>query len=257
MKFYVISFDCESTGLSVLQDQIVELGAVTQLWDTVSGDIVDLPPFTRYARPTLKSMCGRAEEITGITMDMLRDKPAIRAVLDEFRVHLDTICPDAGIPRILVSYNGFAYDLPLVVAELERSGCAKGFFRQLRIERAIDVLLFGKSCLDTTRLRRKANGACSYKLGDVYSSLCGRALDGAHGALADSRAVLKILSQDTIAGKFRELMTAPDRDDACCRNPMAVVREALDKVRHRPKRGQSRTISDMLQRHKRARAQNQ
>ena len=33
MKFYLISMDCESTGLSVYADQIVELGAVIYLWD--------------------------------------------------------------------------------------------------------------------------------------------------------------------------------------------------------------------------------
>jgi DNA polymerase III alpha subunit (gram-positive type) len=251
MLYYLISFDCESTGLSVYKDQIVEFGAVFSLWDSSTGDTTELPAFSEYAKPTIKTMCKKAEEITGITMESLRTMSSINKVLDNFMKHVNTVCDDTDIPRLLLSYNGFSYDIPLVVAEIERyGGSSTVYFRQLRIQHTIDILPFSRTCIDTSLLRRKANGSCSYKLGDVYASVCKRTLKNAHGALADSRAVLDILQCTDIQPSFQSLVAeAPDNQQ--CRNPMALVRTIVSRIAL--KNGQtllqSKRVLDMMQNH--------
>jgi DNA polymerase III epsilon subunit-like protein len=257
MKFYLLSFDCESTGLSVYADQIVEFGAVLCLWDSDTGVTTTLPTFSEYAKPTVKSMCGKAAEMTGISMATLEGKPPIQSVLDRFMQHVDTVCDDETIPRLLLSYNGFNYDIPLMVAEIERAaaGSALIYFRKLRLQSAIDVLPFGRACIDTSILRRKANGACSYKLGDVYSAVCNQSLQNAHGAIADSTAVLDILQGcDAIQTAFQTLVTCPAPDNKQCENPMVLVRTVLARIATKNggsngKKTTSKRVLDMVQTH--------
>jgi len=252
MLFYLISIDCESTGLSVYHDQIVELGAVLSLWDSVTLQWTGLPSFSRYARPTQKTMCGKASEITGITMASLQDQPTIQQVLEDFYHHLEEHCPDTNISRLLLSYNGFAYDLPLLVNEIERyGGSAITYFRTLKIQHTIDLLPFGRTCLDTSLLKRKATGSCSYKLGDVYLSVCLCPLANAHGALADSQAVLDILQCMEVQRPFQALV-AQLPENGLCKNPMTLVRTILTRralFHNKPSKGQSKRVGDMFQSH--------
>jgi DNA polymerase III epsilon subunit-like protein len=261
MKYYLISFDCETTGLSVIKDQIVEFGAIIQLWDSVSLEIVSLPSFAQYAKPTtVGGMTKRAEEITGITTHSLQSKPPIKEVLADFLIHLEQVCNDLDITRLLLSYNGFAYDIPLVVAEIERyGGSSISYFRQLRIRSAVDVLPLGRTCLDTTTLKRKANGSCSYKLGDVYFSVCNCTLENAHGALADSQAVLDIVHGEGLCGFFQTLVSDLSETNAC-KNPMILVRAILGRQKHTGTKtsrnpNSSKRVLDMFSRHTQQREQ--
>jgi DNA polymerase III alpha subunit (gram-positive type) len=253
MKYYVISFDVESTGLSTYADQIVEFGAVINLWDAETGVSVDLPHFAEHAKPTHAKMSKKAEEITGISMVSLEDKQPIKNVMAHFMTHIDTVCADAEIPRLLLSYNGFGYDIPMVVAEIERYGeSAIAYFRKLRIQHAIDVLPFGRSCIDTSILHRKANGSCSYRLGDVYASVCKCPLTGAHGAISDSQAVLDILKDPDIQACFQSLVTeAPE--NKYCQNPMAIVRTVVTRIAAKAsgsgKKKTSKRVLDMVHTH--------
>ena len=246
MKYYLISFDCESTGLSAYSDQIVELGAVFRLWDSETGVSTDLQSFSEYAKPTVRTMCRKAEEITGISMASLQGKASIQTVLNNFTKHVDMVCDDVDIPRLLLSYNGFSYDIPLMVAEIERYGASSiGYFRQLRIQQAIDVLPFGRSCIDTSILRRKANGSCSYKLGDVYSAVCNNPLLNAHGSLADSKAVLDILDYPEIQTCFQSLVSESPENKQC-QNPMVLVRTIVARIATKNGKMQSRRVVDMV-----------
>jgi DNA polymerase III alpha subunit (gram-positive type) len=253
MKYYVISFDVESTGLSTYGDQIVEFGAVFNLWDAETGVSTVLPQFVEHAKPTHATMSKKAEEITGISMVSLKDKQPIQKVLNNFMLHVDTVCVDSEIPRLLLSYNGFGYDIPMLVAEIERYGdSAIVYFRKLRIQNAIDVLLFGRSCIDTSILSRKANGSCSYRLGDVYASVCKCPLTGAHGAISDSQAVLDILKDSEIQVCFQTLVAeAPENNH--CQNPMAIVRTCVGRIASRAaglgKKKTSKRVLDMVQTH--------
>jgi DNA polymerase III alpha subunit (gram-positive type) len=249
MFYYLISFDCETTGLSTERDQIVEFGAAIQSWDSLNGTLVDLESFTLHAKPAMAKMSKKAEEITGISMNMLHDKPNIIIVLDKFLQHVERICSDLLIPRIFVSYNGFQYDIPLMVMELERhKRSAIAYFRQLKLHCTVDLLPLARSCVDSTCLKRKANGSCSYKLGDVYRSVCSKPLINAHGALVDSQAVLTLLSFPCFQNALRDLLKdGSDHvlDTPHCKNPMGLVRNVIGR-KDKKLFSKTRRVVDMM-----------
>jgi DNA polymerase III alpha subunit (gram-positive type) len=249
MHYFLISFDCETTGLSTERDQIVEFGAAIQSWDSSTGILIDLESFTLHAKPTVAKMSKKAEEITGITMDMLESKPNIVTVLDKFLHHVQRICLDPCVPRLFVSYNGFQYDIPLMVMELERhKRSAITYFRQLKLHCAIDLLPLARSCVDSTCLKRKANGSCSYKLGDVYRSVCNKALVNAHGALVDSQAVLSLISFPCFQKALRDLLkdgTEHVIDTVHCKNPMGLVRTVIGRSDKKSSM-KTRRVADMM-----------
>jgi DNA polymerase III alpha subunit (gram-positive type) len=249
MFYFLISFDCETTGLSTERDQIVEFGAAVQSWDSTNGTLVDMESFTLHAKPTIAKMSKKAQEITGISMSLLEDKPGIITVLDKFLQHIQRICSDPLIPRIFLSYNGFQYDIPLMVMELERhKRSAVTYFRQLKLHCAIDILPLARACVDSTCLKRKANGSCSYKLGDVYRSVCNQPLENAHGALVDSQAVLKLISFPCFQVALQDILkdgTEHVTDTAHCKNPMGLVRTVISRHTKKPL-VKTRRITDMM-----------
>jgi DNA polymerase III epsilon subunit-like protein len=229
MSYYLISIDCETTGLSVYTDQIVEFAAVVGRWNIGTDTVPTLATFSRRVKPTTRQMCKRAEEITGITNAMLVDQPPLSVVLAEFQQYVDDVCVEEHTPRVLLSYNGVAYDLPLMVSEIERYGhSALTYFRQLKLQCSLDLLPIGRTCLDVTLLRRKANGRCSYTLSDVYAAVTHRPLEGAHGALVDSVAVLELLTSRALRETCQLLLTA-ETECPLYQNPMSLVRTCLHR----------------------------
>ena len=73
---YVV-FDFETTGLSPLKDEIIEFGAVK----ISNGEKVD--EFSALVKPR-KRVSAKITDITGISEEMLRNKPSIEQVLPEF-----------------------------------------------------------------------------------------------------------------------------------------------------------------------------
>lgn len=207
MKFYLISFDLEATGLSKFNDRIAELGATYNLvqTDDKTQSVTkneSLESFSEYANPG-KPMHPEASKITGLTDDFLSQYNGVAGVLARFVKHTNKVCSDDAIPRILISYNGLGFDIPMLIAEAERcqeeDKTAMGsnrLFRLLRLDHHVDVLKLGRACLDTTQLKRKSNGRPSFKLGDVYKCIMSRELDGAHGAIADSQATTDVVLND-------------------------------------------------------------
>lgn len=250
-KYYLISIDCESTGLSVYNDQIVEFGGAITLWDSETNEMTDLDSFREYIRPTIAKMSKKASEITGIRSEMLEKSPYAPKVFEHFVTHVNTVCCE-DYPRLLLSYNGFRYDIPLMCNELERidETYALKYFRQLCISYTIDILPFCIDKLDVTRLKRKANGTCSYKLGDVYASVCQCPLENAHGALEDSMAVIKILKTDmSLLDQFKCTVDGLEScvDTSQCKNPMSLVRSIVGRKR---KRNESQRPIEMIKKFK-------
>ena len=81
------------------------------------------------------------------------------------------------------------------------------FFRMGRFEFFCDTMLLTKKLVDKSLLKRTVRGTCSYKLGDVYASITARPLVGAHGAMADCRAVCEMMRAYPILWKH---MMVPD-----------------------------------------------
>lgn len=242
---YYISIDFEATGLSRVSDQVTEVGVCIGYQEVYPNGRIELVgTFAEYVRPTRAVVSRGSSAVTGITTEMLADKDSAEIVLSRMSAFIDGRCR-GDVPRILVAYNGLQFDVPLLISELARFTRPEKFMRSMRLDAIMDPLVWSKERLDKTLLVRRANGRCSYRLGDVYRSLTGQRLDGAHGALADSRAVLDILSH-----RAMQEISPPDikSDAKHFRNPHAVTEEILrsmDQVRVPRKR--VRTITEMFQ----------
>ncbi|HEY0335212.1 MAG TPA: DNA polymerase III subunit epsilon [Stenotrophomonas sp.] len=103
-----IILDTETTGLEWRKgNRIVEIGAVELLERRPSGN-----HFHRYLKPDCDFEPG-AQEVTGLTLDFLADKPAFEAVVEEFLAYID------GAELII---HNAAFDLGFLDYELSRLG---------------------------------------------------------------------------------------------------------------------------------------
>ncbi len=192
----LVSYDLEATGLQVYVDEITEIGAESAVLFK-DGTFQLLQQFETRVRCT-RAISAKAQKITGISIEVLVDAPKVIPALKLFEKYIEEACTVEEAPRILVAYNGTKFDVPMCVAELERGGVsATKFMRQLRFTYLLDPVLMAREVVDTTLLPRDKHGKPCFKLGGVYEALCGIPLLGAHGALADSSAVLKLLLEQS------------------------------------------------------------
>ncbi|MFW7380976.1 MAG: PolC-type DNA polymerase III [Oligoflexus sp.] len=102
----LVIFDFETTGLDTRRDQIIEIGALL----TENGKIVD--EFSSLVNPG-QSLTDTIVKITGITDEMLADKPCIEQVLPDFLKFMEG--------SILVAHNA-EFDMAFLRAAAERLG---------------------------------------------------------------------------------------------------------------------------------------
>jgi DNA polymerase III subunit epsilon len=159
-----IVLDTETTGLDPFQGhRLVEIGCVELVNRIPSGQT-----FHRYLNPE-RDMPAEAEQVHGLSVTFLRDKPLFEDIADELIAFLG----DAP----LVIHNA-AFDVGFLNAELDRVGRPP-----IGRERMIDTLL----------LARRKHPAGSNRLDD----LCQRyAIDNSrrtkHGALLDAELLAEV-----------------------------------------------------------------
>jgi len=103
-----IILDTETTGLEWKKgNRVVEIGCVELLERRPSGR-----NFHRYLRPDCEFEAG-AQEVTGLTLEFLADKPAFEEIVDEFLEYID------GAELII---HNAAFDLGFLDYELSRCG---------------------------------------------------------------------------------------------------------------------------------------
>lgn len=103
----LIFLDTETTGMSSVQDRIVEIGAVE-----VEGVVETGRVYHRYVNP-MRPVDPEAVEVHGLTDEFLSDKPIFAEIAEEF-------C-DFVRGAVLVAHNA-AFDLGFLEAELRRCG---------------------------------------------------------------------------------------------------------------------------------------
>jgi DNA polymerase III epsilon subunit-like protein len=253
----ILSLDIESTGLSKWKDTTIELGIDIVLAETDGKTlkiVQTLPSFQHYA-------CGRdgirisdkAAEITGLSRDFLALQTTLDILFENCVKHVDQVCLDfPDVERSLIAYNGNAFDIPILVADAEKcykAGGARGFFRRLRVEKIIDILHVARKHADMTQLKRNAHGRCSYKLGDLFRSVTGENLDGAHGAIADCKAVTRVIGESkeintAVASAFEE-----NNMSNISTSLMILVRKALTSFNDFNGNVKKRSILDVLMKH--------
>ena len=246
-SFYIISFDLEATGLSTQTAGVCEIGMhISKVKDTT---IIDVGKFSDYCKP-YEPMSEKASEITKLTNEFLSTCCRPSKLLQDFADAIDKHCTE-DMPRVLVSYNGHRYDIPLLTCEVERNNMdALTYFRKMKISYSVDVLNLARKCLSTSKLQRKANGNVSYKLGDVYKSLVGKELSNAHNASYDAYGVVEcIMNSCELLDGMRCSMK---QNDECVCNLNSLVSSVLEK---KNKKRKHQTVFDMVAKKKRKKDQ--
>lgn len=123
-----IILDTETTGLEWKKgNRVVEIGCVELLERRPSGR-----NFHRYLRPDCEFEAG-AQEVTGLTLEFLADKPRFEEVVDEFLAYID------GAELII---HNAAFDLGFLDSELSRCGAHLG--RIIDRCNVVDTLLLAR-----------------------------------------------------------------------------------------------------------------
>lgn len=167
-----IAFDTETTGLSPVNDRIVEIAAVA-----FRPDGTQVRSFERLVNPGIP-IPPSLVKIHGISDDMVADAPGVDEVLAEFFRFIGT--------APLVAHNA-PFDASMILMSLGRSARRDG------------LRLPGNPILDTCTLSRAAfPGAPNYRLGTIARVL-GVPPHTAHRALPDvltcKEIFLKILAK--------------------------------------------------------------
>jgi len=181
-----VAFDTETTGLSPIEDRVVEIAGAA-----FGPDGSPLGCFEQLVDPGIP-IPEALTQIHGITDAMVQGKPRIEQVLPEFL----RFAGDA----VLVAHNA-PYDVSMLMVTLLKMGA---------------VPTPGNLVLDTCTLARAAfPGARDYRLGTIAEHL-GIARGRAHRALADVEACrevfLRVLSSCPAPASLDELVRMNTRE---------------------------------------------
>lgn len=161
LKRPIVFFDLETTGVDTARDRIVEISMIKIMPD---GEEITR---TRRLNPGMP-IPPEATAVHGITDEDVRDCPTFGQVAKSLARFIDG-CDFGG-------FNSNRFDLPLLVEEFLRTGVEVDFRRR----RFVDVQnIFHKKEQRT--------------LVAAYRFYCGRELDDAHSAEADTRATYEVL----------------------------------------------------------------
>lgn len=163
LKKDLVVLDCETTGLSVSKDRIIQLAIIKYFAD-------GRPPLerVRYLNPGIP-IPAEATKIHGITDEMVKNEPTFQKI----HKNLMDLFADAD----LVTYNGNDYDIPLLIEEFDRC----------------DVLfdMTNRKCVDVKRIFHMMEPR---NLRAAVKFYCNETLEKAHDAMADTRGTLKVLN---------------------------------------------------------------
>jgi len=158
-----IFFDLETTGVSTTTDRILQIGAIKVLPDGTE-EVKNV-----LINPTIPIPAG-ASAVHGIYEADIADKPTFRQIAKSFAGWLSG-CDLAG-------YNSDNFDVPMLIEEFARCG--------------IEFPEPDTRFLDVLKIERLVNG---HTLGSTYKRYTGEELDGAHDALIDIYATMKIFQK--------------------------------------------------------------
>jgi len=154
-------FDLETTGVDKTTDRIVEIAIIR-----FDGD--KRYEFQTYINPEIP-IPASATEIHGITNEMVADKPTMAQLAKKLH-NIFNGCD-------LYGYNSNSFDIPFLALQLEKAGYPLD----------LSEVLFIDACVIFKRQYERTLTA-------ALKEYCNEDHDGAHGAMADVEATIKVLS---------------------------------------------------------------
>lgn len=161
LKRPIIFFDLETTGLDIAKDRIVEL-CYLRVEPNGNEEARSMRLNPGMHIPEASS------SVHGITDDDVRDCPTFADVAAQLATNFDG-CDLAG-------FNSNRFDLPLLAEEFMRAG--------------VNIDLSHCQAIDVQNIYHKLE---KRTLAAAYKFYCGRDLENAHSALADTRATYEVL----------------------------------------------------------------
>lgn len=171
LKRPIIFFDLETTGTNITLDRIVELSLI-KVYPDGHEEVK-----SRRLNPEMH-IPEESTAIHGITDDDVRDCPTFRQV-SESLLKIFEGCDIAG-------FNSNKFDVPMLIEEFGRAG---------KVFSVAD-----RSFIDVQNIYHKLEPRT---LVAAYRYYCGKELEDAHSALADTRATYEVLKQQL--DKYDEL----------------------------------------------------
>ncbi|MGE4288050.1 MAG: exonuclease domain-containing protein [Salinivirgaceae bacterium] len=161
LKRPIVFFDLETTGINVVTDRIVEIAYLKIFPDGKEEEK------TQRINPEMP-IPPESTAVHGISDDDVKDKPTFKEFAKTFSKVLEG--SDIG------GFNSNKFDIPLLAEEFLRADVDFDFMKR----RFIDVqVIFHK-------MERRTLSA-------AYKFYCGKELEGAHGAAADTKATYEVL----------------------------------------------------------------
>lgn len=165
----IVALDIETTGLEKTTCRITQISLVKFDLCGISYKVYDA--FDSYVNPGPDIEWSEfAQTKTGITPETVKDAPAFADIAEKIRDFIG----DCDV----LTYNGNAFDLPILKYEFARTGKP--------------LVLYGKKIYDSLYIESKLN---SRKLTDVYKRYTGKDLDDAHNSMADTMATVEVFSK--------------------------------------------------------------
>ena len=161
LKRPIIFFDLETTGIDIARDRIVEISMVKVMPD--GEEIVR----TRRINPGMP-IPAEATAIHGITDEDVKDCPLFPQIAKSLAQFIEG-CDFGG-------FNSNRFDLPMLVEEFMRAG--------------VDVDFRKRKFIDVQNIFHKME---QRTLVAAYKFYCGKDLEEAHTALADTKATYEVL----------------------------------------------------------------
>ena len=161
LKRPLIFFDLETTGINVTSDRIVELCYI-KVFPNGNEESKSMRINPEMPIPP------HSTAVHGITDDDVKDCPTFKEVAKE----LELTFRDSDI----AGYNSNKFDVPLLVEEFLRAG--------------VEIDLSKRNFVDVQTIFHKME---QRTLVAAYKFYCGKNLENAHSALADTRATLEVL----------------------------------------------------------------
>lgn len=228
-RTFVVCFDTETSGFGPMLARIIQIAACAftlEQCTSARGGLRTLArvprEFSSIARPDTPShngdesagrdswtrMHSAAVKVHGIkSSDVERARP-LSSVIREFAEWLGAQCRDD--PQIdtvvLAGHNAFTFDNPVLFCELERLDMHPGVLVPRHLHTSllfVDTLVAWRTAMPqwSTQLASASsvpvalskNGKSSLKLNDLHVHVTGRAIDNAHSALGDARALATLL----------------------------------------------------------------
>lgn len=172
----IVFFDLETTGINIAKDKIIEISMV-KIYPNGKENVKTIRLNPEIPIPT------SSIAIHGITDEDVKDCPTFKKVANDI-YEIFNGCDIAG-------YNSNKFDLPLLVEEFLRAG--------------IDIDLSNSKLIDVQTIFHKKE---QRTLSAAYKFYCGKDLNNAHSAEADTKATYEVLKSQL--DKYDDLINDMD-----------------------------------------------